>query len=179
MQKWMGENGGRNERWWETTLRRVAKTTMVKVRTTTTTLEKMNIARAGQDRRGVSRLRDGGVKKDKVQTEEGIDAVPHEVVGGEEEVTNCGQEGDDGQDVHDAEVADGRWTVIGLARAHQRGRFVLGKHSVHPRRKKRWKGNERIKEASGNSDRRYKQRHHKDQRREEITGTRGRWLRKG
>ena len=55
----------------------------------------------------------------------------HEVAGGEEEVADGGQEGDDGQDVHDAEVADGCRAVIGLARTHQRGRFVLGKHSVH------------------------------------------------
>ena len=78
------------------------------------------------------------------QTEEGIDAVPHEVVCGEEKVADCGEESDDGKHIHDAEVADGCWSVVGLARTHQRGRFVLGKHSVHPR-----EGNQKREEKGG------------------------------
>lgn len=121
-----------DERWRETTLRRAAKTRMVKVRTTTATLERMNMARAGWGQIGadVRRWVLGWTRRG-AQTEEGVDAVPHEVAGGEEEVADGGKEGDDGQDVHDAEVADGCRAVIGLARTHQRGRFVLGKHSVH------------------------------------------------
>lgn len=153
-------------------MRRAAKTRMVKVRTTTATLERMNMARAGWGQIGadVRRWVLGWTRRG-AQTEEGVDAVPHEVVGGEEEVADGGKEGDDGQDVHDAEVADGCRAVIGLARTHQRGRFVLGKHSVHSgwKREMEKKGEGEVKGAPGNSETKHNRDDDSDKEIEQIT----------